>query len=106
MNFSYDIKVSGENCVISLNEQLIEPHQGDDLLLAVDSLINKGVNHITLDILPLSYFNNTAIELFSEILNVTRMAGGDCLLIGLKETQSSEEVIQKLVAIFENNVSV
>nr|MBK9651091.1 anti-sigma factor antagonist [Bacteroidota bacterium] len=106
MNFSYDIKVGEGKCVISLIEQLVEPHQGDDLLLALESLINKGINQITLDILQLSYFNNTAIELFSEILNVSRRAGGDCLLVGLNETQSSADVIQKLSAIFENNVSV
>lgn len=105
MQFHYTINLEGNTCRIAMFDQLIDPYQIEELIIELESYIHNGIIFFELDLHGITYFNDSAMEIFSSILNMARTAGGDCKLTGVRKVQSKEENIQKLQTIFGNTIT-
>lgn len=103
MFFNYQIKKQNDINIISLEGELIEKTQAEDLLKDIEMLLENNELKIVLDLSQLKYVNSSGLNILINILTKCRKSGGDLAVGNLTQKVKELLVVTKLSKIF--NVS-
>lgn len=99
---TFDLALSDEQGikVFHLKGRLMDQHQADRLMSALDEELNAGHTSVILDMSELQYMNSTGLNILINVLTRTRNAGGDALIAGVSTAVRQLFVVTKLDSVF------
>ncbi|MGB0887882.1 MAG: STAS domain-containing protein [Vicingaceae bacterium] len=100
MSFSFEIKKEDSILIVSLNGNLMNKLQIEDLLDEVEFNTNQGVKKLILNLAEMEYMNSTGLSILINIFTQTRNKGGEVIITNIPEKINQLLVITKLNSIF------
>ena len=100
MSFSFEIKKEDSILIVSLNGNLMNKLQIEDLLDEVEFNTNQGVKKLILNLAEMEYRNSTGLSILINIFTQTRNKGGEVIITNIPEKINQLLVITKLNSIF------
>lgn len=86
--------------VFHLKGRLMDQHQADRLMGALDEELRKGQRSVVLDMGDLQYMNSTGLNILISVLTRTRNSGGDTLIARMSSSVRQLFVVTKLDSVF------
>lgn len=86
--------------VFRLKGRLMDQHQADRLMTALDNEVDAGHSKVVLDMGELQYMNSTGLNILINVLTRTRNAGGDSLIARVSSSVRQLFVVTKLDSVF------
>jgi len=100
MSFSFNIKKEVEFLHVSLEGNLMNKQQIEELLNEIDFYFNEGIKKIIIDLSDMKYMNSTGLSILINIFTQTRNRGGEVVITNIPEKINQLLVITKLNSIF------
>ncbi len=99
---TFDLAISEEQGtkVFHLKGRLMDQHQADRLMTALDETLDAGHSSVILDMGELQYMNSTGLNILINVLTRTRNAGGDALIARVSTAVRQLFVVTKLDSVF------
>jgi anti-sigma B factor antagonist len=86
--------------VFHMKGRLMDQHQADRLMEALDKEVDAGHSSVVLDMGELQYMNSTGLNILISVLTRTRNAGGDTLIARVSHSVRQLFVVTKLDSVF------
>ena len=106
MSFSYQTRKEGELLHVSLEGNLINKQQSQELLNEIDFHYNEGIRKLIIDLTEMKYMNSTGLSILINIFTQTRNRGGEVVIVNIPEKIEKLLVITKLNSIFNIEKSI
>ena len=106
MEFNYQIKKHQGVNIISLNGELMDRNQAEDLLKDIQGLIDKKEVSLVLDLAGLKYINSLGLTVFINILTKSRKASGEVVISDVNKKIKELLIITKLNKVFNISNSI
>ena len=106
MAFEYDVKNESGYDILYLKGNLMEKHEAQAMLEAINEMIEQGHNKFLLHLKDLKYMNSSGIGILISILTKARNAGGEVAVTGLPPKMNQLLVITKLNSVFKITESI
>lgn len=99
---TFEVEITEEQGtkVFHLKGRLMDQHQADRLMTALDSELNAGHTTVILDMGELQYMNSTGLNILINVLTRTRNAGGDALIARVSNSVRQLFLVTKLDSVF------
>ncbi|MFP5470327.1 MAG: STAS domain-containing protein [Bacteroidia bacterium] len=100
MSFSFKINENNKLAIIALKGRMMDIDAPKQVNEQVAILIEKGTNHVILNLSELEYMNSSGINMFVSILTKARNNGGDAVICCVSKKIEQLLLITKLNSVF------
>ncbi len=100
MLFEYKITRQGQIHILTMQGDLIEKSQADQLMQEVNDIILNNNIRFIIDLGSLKYLNSSGLTILIQILTKSRKAGGETVIANVGKRIKELLVITKLNTVF------
>jgi len=106
MSFSFTSKKDEDLIHVSLEGNLMNKEQIENLLEDLEGYFNNGLKKIVIDLSDVKYMNSTGLSILINIFTKARNRGGEVVLSNIPEKINELLIITKLNSIFNIEATV
>lgn len=100
MTFTFDITKDVNINIVRLSGELIDKNQANELISAVENLIENKEIKIIFDLGELKYINSSGLNILINVLTKARKSGGEVVITNVSKKVNELFLITKLNTVF------
>jgi anti-sigma B factor antagonist len=100
MSFNYQIAKDNGLAILNMDGKLVDKAEAVEISVEIDEELAEGTSKFVIDLSRLEYMNSTGLNILINLMNKSRNAGGEAVIVGVKPRIMALFAVTKLNSVF------